>query len=106
MTTILETLRGSRSEKVLRYRLNENSYYGTVTDASMDRLKQIVKQLLAKGYLNQTDDEYGLLKLTENSYDITVKGEQVMLKLPKEQEKVTVERRVQLKPQTGIRDIA
>lgn len=103
MTTILETLRGSRSEKVLRYRLNENSYYGTVTDASMDRLKQIVKQLLAKGYLNQTDDEYGLLKLTENSYDITVKGEQVMLKLPKEQEKVTVERRVQLKPQTGIR---
>ena len=103
MTTILETLRGSRSEKVLRYRLNENSYYGTVTDASMDRLKQIVKQLLAKGYLNQTDDEYGFLKLTENSYDITVKGEQVMLKLPKEQEKVTVERRVQLKPQTGIR---
>lgn len=103
MTTILETLRGSRSEKVLRYRLNENSYYGTVTDASMERLKQIVKQLLAKGYLNQTDDEYGLLKLTENSYDITVKGEQVMLKLPKEQEKVTVERRVQLKPQTGIR---
>ena len=103
MTTILETLRGSRSEKVLRYRLNENSYYGTVTDASMDRLKQIVKQLLAKGYLNQTDDEYGLLKLTENSYDITVKGEQVMLKLPKEQEKVAVERRVQLKPQTGIR---
>ena len=103
MTTILETLRGSRSEKVLRYRLNENSYYGTVTDASMDRLKQIVKQLLAKGYLNQTDDEYGLLKLTENSYDITVKGEQVMLKLPKEQERVAVERRVQLKPQTGIR---
>lgn len=103
MTTILETLRGSRSEKVLRYRLNENSYYGTVTDASMERLKQIVKQLLAKGYLNQTNDEYGLLKLTENSYDITVKGEQVMLKLPKEQEKVTVERRVQLKPQTGIR---
>ena len=37
MTTILETLRGSRSEKVLRYRLNENSYYGTVTDASILR---------------------------------------------------------------------
>lgn len=102
VTTILETLHGSRSEKVLRYRLNENSYYATATDISMDRLRQIVKQLLAKGYLNQTDDEYGLLKLTERSYDITVKGEQIMLKLPKEKEPVTVERRVQLKTKSSI----
>ena len=102
VTTILETLHGSRSEKVLRYRLNENSYYATATDISMDRLRQIAKQLLAKGYLNQTDDEYGLLKLTERSYDITVKGEQIMLKLPKEKEPVTVERRVQLKTKSSI----
>ena len=102
VTTILETLHGSRSEKVLRYRLNENSYYATATDISMERLRQIVKQLLAKGYLNQTDDEYGLLKLTERSYDITVKGEQIMLKLPKEKEPVTVERRVQLKTKSSI----
>ena len=102
VTTILETLHGSRSEKVLRYRLNENSYYATATDISMERLRQIVKQLLAKGYLNQTDDEYGLLKLTERSYDITVKGEQIMLKLPKEKELVTVERRVQLKTKSSI----
>ena len=102
VTTVLETLHGSRSEKVLRYRLNENSYYATATDISMERLRQIVKQLLAKGYLNQTDDEYGLLKLTERSYDITVKGEQIMLKLPKEKEPVTVERRVQLKTKSSI----
>ena len=102
VTTILETLHGSRSEKVLRYRLNENSYYATATDISMDRLRQIVKQLLAKGYLNQTDDEYGLLKLTERSYDITVKGEQIMLKLPKEKEPVTVERSVQLETKSSI----
>ena len=102
VTTILETLHGSRSEKVLRYRLNENSYYATATDISMERLRQIVKQLLAKGYLNQTDDEYGLLKLTERSYDITIKGEQIMLKLPKEKEPVTVERRVQLKTRSSI----
>lgn len=102
VTTILETLHGSRSEKVLRYRLNENSYYATATDISMERLRQIVKQLLAKGYLNQTDDEYGLLKLTERSYDITVKGEQIMLKLPKEKEPVTVERHVQLKTKSSI----
>ena len=101
ITTILETLRGSRSEKVLRYRLNDNSYYATATDVSMDRLKEIVKQLLAKGYLNQTDDEYGLLKLTERSYDITVKGDQIMLKLPKEKEPV-IERRVQLKTKSSI----
>jgi len=83
-TVIIETLRGSKSEKILRYHMNENSYYGTVTDITIERLRRIIKHLLAKGYLNQTDDEYAILKLTERSYEITVKGEQVFLKLPKE----------------------
>ena len=37
MTVILETLRGSKSEKIERYRMNENSYYGTIWDISMER---------------------------------------------------------------------
>ena len=32
----------------------------------------------------QTDDGYAVLKLTESSYHLTVKGEQLFMKLPKE----------------------
>ena len=68
---------------MLRYRLNENSYYGTSYGCQHGSTQTDRKTTASKGYLNQTDDEYGLLKLTENSYDITVKGEQVMLEAAK-----------------------
>lgn len=84
MTVILDTLRGSRNEKIERYRMNENSYYGTVRDISLERLRQIVRFMLTRGYLMQTDDGYAVLKLTESSYQLTVKGEQLLMKLPKE----------------------
>lgn len=86
MTVILDTLHGSRNEKVVRYKMTENSYYGAAADVSMERLRQIGKYLLTKGYMEQTDDGYFVLKLTESSYDVTVKGEQIMMKLPKEKE--------------------
>lgn len=84
MTVILDTLRGSRNEKIERYRMNENSYYGTVRDISLERLRQIMRFMLTRGYLMQTDDGYAVLKLTESSYQLTVKGEQLLMKLPKE----------------------
>lgn len=84
MTVILDTLRGSRSEKIERYRMNENSYYGTVRDVSLERLRQMMRFLLTRGYLCQTDDGYAVLKLTDSSYNLTVKGEQLFMKLPKE----------------------
>ena len=91
MTVILDTLRGSRSEKIERYRMNENRYYGTVRDMSLERLRQIVRFMLTRGYLMQTDDGYAVLKLTEESYHLTVKGEQLLMKLPKEKMAVVQE---------------
>lgn len=84
MTVIIDTLRGSRNEKVERYRMNENSYYATLREVSQQRLREIVRFMLTKGYLLQTDDGYAVLKLTEESYQLTVKGEQLFMKLPKE----------------------
>lgn len=97
MTVILETLRGSRSEKLERNGMVDNSYYGAVREISLARLKQIGQHLLTKGYLAQTDDGYAVLKLTETSYDITVKGEPILMKLPKEKVQTTVTGMVKLK---------
>ena len=103
MTVIIDTLRGSRSEKVERYRMNENSYYGTVREVSQQRLREIIRFMLTRGYLMQTDDGYAVLKLTENSYHLTVKGEQLLMKLPKETAVAVVEstRKKLVKAQTG-----
>ena len=103
MTVIIDTLRGSRNEKVERYRMNENSYYGTVREVSQQRLREIIRFMLTRGYLMQTDDGYAVLKLTENSYHLTVKGEQLLMKLPKETAAAVVEstRKKLVKAQTG-----
>ncbi len=103
MTVIIDTLRGSRNEKVERYRMNENSYYGTVREVSQQRLREIIRFMLTRGYLMQTDDGYAVLKLTENSYHLTVKGEQLLMKLPKETAVAVVEstRKKLVKAQTG-----
>ncbi len=86
MTVIIDTLRGSQSEKIQKYRLQHNSYYGAAREVSTESLKLIMKHLIAEYYLTQTDDMYAVLKLTEHSYEITVKGEQILMKLPKEKE--------------------
>ncbi len=83
-TVIADTLRGSKNEKIERYRMNQNSYYGAMRGMSQDRVRQIIRFMLTRGYLMQTDDGYAVLKLTESSYDLTVKGEQLLMKLPKE----------------------
>lgn len=84
MTVIIDTLRGNRNEKIERYRMNENSYYGTIREVSQQRLREIIRFMLTRGFLMQTDDGYAVLKLTENSYQLTVKGEQLLMKLSKE----------------------
>lgn len=95
MTVIIDALRGSQNEKIQKYRLQHNSYYGAAREVSVERLKLIMKHLIAEYYLTQTDDMYAVLKLTEHSYEVTVKGEQVWMKLPKEAE--VIQPRVSLK---------
>ena len=91
MTVIIDTLRGSRNEKIERYRMQENSYYGTVREVSQQRLREIIRFMLTRGFLMQTDDGYAVLKLTEESYHLTVKGEQLFMKLPKEKAAMVAE---------------
>lgn len=91
MTVIIDALRGSRNEKIERYRMNENSYYGTIREVSQKRLREIIRFMLTRGFLAQTDDGYAVLKLTENSYQLTIKGDQLLMKLPKETTTVMLE---------------
>lgn len=84
--TILDTLRGSRTERIERYRLDENSYYGAEADKTVVFLRKIIDHMLLEGYLEKSDDRYGLLETTEKAGGLLLRGDTVKLKVAKEKE--------------------
>jgi len=87
VSVIVDTVHGSAAAKILQYRMNQNSYYGSVQDMSIPRLRQIMNHLLVNGWLYQTNEEYAIVKLTEKSFEVLEGREQVFMKLAKEWEK-------------------
>lgn len=95
INAVIEGVHGSESAKVRQFRLNENSYFGTLKARSIVRIRQIVNDLLVKGYLVLTDGEYPVLKTGEKGIAFVMQAPElrrVFLKLPKEQATVRPER--------------
>lgn len=84
--TILDTLRGSHTERIERYRLDENSYYGAEADKTVVFLRKVIDHMLLEGYLEKSDDRYGLLETTEKAGGLLLRGDTVKLKVAKEKE--------------------
>ena len=85
--TILDTLRGSSTDRIERYRLNENSYYGAESDKTVVFLRRVMDHLLYEGYLEKSEDRYGLLEATPRADRLLLSGEKVIIKLSKEEKK-------------------
>ncbi len=98
---ILDTLRGANTVKIRQYGLDKNSFYGNQAQTPLFRLRQILQFLLLNGYLQTTEDEYMLLKLTKSSQEVLTGGKTVEMKLAKEQERQTAERKGQKKRPGG-----
>lgn len=81
---IADILHGSKSEKVKRFKLDELSTYGIMTDMPLNRIRAIMDYLIENGYLTLTNDEYPVVKLTEWSAAIIRDKKTVLMKLPKE----------------------
>ncbi len=69
---VIEFLRGSKSEKI-KAEHKELKTYGVGADISKDNWFDYIKDLIAQGYLKQTDGEYPILTLTAKS-DAVLKG--------------------------------
>ena len=95
--TILETLRGNNTERVERYRLYENSYYGSESDKSSVFLKKVMNHMEAEGYIIKSNDRYGLLETTEKAGAFLLKSETLKLKIAKEKEKEIIAEKRKIK---------
>lgn len=86
VNVIIETVHGADTAKIRGYRMNQNSFYGSLKNVPVYKLRQLVNELLMKDYLALTKDEYAVLKLKEKADDLLNGETQVIMKMAKEQE--------------------
>ena len=67
---VANVLCGSESEQVLARRHHELSTFGLLKDAAVPEVRAYVEQLIAQGYLRQTDDQYPVVALTREGIDL------------------------------------
>ncbi|HZK39205.1 MAG TPA: DNA helicase RecQ [Clostridia bacterium] len=84
---IIDTLRGSKAEKVLKFRLDEVKTYGIMAEVKAKRIREIIDYLLVNEYLEQTNAEFPVIKMMPKANEILFNGEKHMMKIAKEQKK-------------------
>ena len=83
-TVIIDTVHGANTAKIRQYHMEENIYYGYLAKVPTHTLRSVLNYLLLNGYLDTTEDEYSIVKLTEKSQAVSAGKENILMKLPKE----------------------
>ncbi len=86
VNVIIDTVHGANTAKIRGYRMNNNSFYGSLKEVPTYKLRQIMNYLQMEGYLALTNDEYAIVKLTEKSAAVLGSQETISMKMAKEQE--------------------
>ena len=83
---VIDVLRGSRKEKVLQHGHENLSTYGIGKDRSLDEWRQLARSLTHQGFLIQTTDGYGILKLNDRSWEVMRNQRNVLLPIERDAE--------------------
>jgi len=90
-TMIIDILRGSRNEKILRFGFDTLSTFAIMSDTKANRIRQILDHLIDKGFLLVEEGEYPVITLG-NAEGLLREKERVLMKLPEEREKAPDEK--------------
>ncbi len=82
ISQITNILTGSKAQKILDNNHHKLSTYGIVTDYSRNDIKMFIYELIHKGYIQQSQDQYGILGLTKKSIPVLQNKEKVQLVKP------------------------
>jgi len=85
LNVIVSTLRGVTQAKLENYGMYKNHEYGKFSHLGEFRLKQIIQKLLLDGYLIQSNDKYGLLRITSSGNEMLKVEKQLLMKIAKEE---------------------
>jgi len=64
MTMVCDILKGSQNAKVRRYGFENNSVFGMLGDFTLSEVRDMVRQCIDDGYLDQSDGKYPVVSLT------------------------------------------
>lgn len=84
---VIDTLRGSKADKILKLGLDRISTYGIMADMKEKRLRDIINYLVLNEYLMVTNAEFPVVRLTEKSRAVLLGDEKLRMKITKDVEK-------------------
>ncbi len=64
LTMVCDILKGSQNAKVRRYGFENKSAFGMLGDFTLNEIRDIVRQCIEDGYLDQSDGKYPVVSLT------------------------------------------
>lgn len=83
---VIDTLRGSKAEKILKSDLDKIQTYGIMSGVNEKRIRVIINYLVLNEYLMLTNSEFPVVKLTPKSRKLLQNGEKLMMKIAKEEQ--------------------
>lgn len=66
---VIDILRGAKNQKIISRHLDKNPEYGVLSGVSVPLLKQIINEMILKGCLKTTEEQYPVLYLTSAARD-------------------------------------
>lgn len=73
---VADALHGGNTEKIRSCRLDEAPGYGALFEMPVGRIKDVLGQLVGRGYLAQSQGQYPVLGLGERAVEVLVEGEE------------------------------
>lgn len=83
---IIDTVHGANTAKLKNNRMNENPHYAALSKVPTHKLRQVLNHLLLQEYLEVTNDEYAIVKLTEKAIPVLEDEAVIEMKMAKETE--------------------
>ena len=80
---VIDVLRGSENEKILRFGHDRLSTYGIGANVSRDHWQSLIRQLIHRGYLTQDIARFSVLKLTAKAQPLLHGEEALVLAKPR-----------------------
>jgi ATP-dependent DNA helicase RecQ len=89
-TMIIDILRGSRNEKVVRFGLEDMSVFGIMAGTDLRRIRAILDFLIDRGFLSSEGGEYPVVVLGSGYEEVLNEQRRIVMKLPKTNNKEKV----------------
>ncbi|MGH2351567.1 MAG: DNA helicase RecQ, partial [Chloroflexota bacterium] len=76
---VIDVLRGSQSERILRLGHDRLSTHGIGRDRPREEWQHLARELLRAGFAVQDAEDFNAVKVTERGYDVLFRGEKALL---------------------------